>query len=118
MKDKYYDTLVFLISKGECITQLFGKDADSVDKNILTSLYLEKLVTASFQDGHSDIICFKTLSVSLKGHEFVSQYEKDNEFWYKKALRWENLKIGMELTKFFGWVFIFGIGFLSGKHLG
>lgn len=118
MKDKFYDTLIFLISKGECITKLVGKDADGVDKNILSNLHSEKLITVSFQNGHSDIIDFKSLSVSLKGHEFVSQYEKDNEFWYKKALRWENLKRGMELTKFFGWIIIFGIGFLSGKHLG
>ncbi|XPF93554.1 hypothetical protein ACM9HF_16225 [Colwellia sp. RE-S-Sl-9] len=118
LKDKYYDTLTFLISKGECITKLTGKDSDSVDKNILNNLHREKLINVSYQNGYSDIIYFESLSVSLKGYDFVSQYEKDNEFWYKKVLRWENLKRGMELTKFFGWVIIFLTGFLSGKYFG
>jgi len=115
MDEKYYQTLLNLKDKGVIIEELYSTDS-GVHFEIIELLVHEGLARAKSRTAVSEFTQFRGLFITSKGHEYISSYEKTHAPWYKKALRWENIERGMKLTKFFGWLFIFAMGFLSGKY--
>lgn len=111
----YINVLLSLKSKGNFIKEILDDGTEYFQ--IVKTLEAENYIRGRYVSTDT-WKCFSDVEITVKGLQLIEQYQKDNEPWYMKALRWENFDKYMKVITFVGWVFTFILGFFSGKYFG